>query len=66
MKCIRRERYGNALAWALKAQDGSFATYIADRFLKQYAEHGEIQCQDVLENLGSCMLVSDRLTFLGQ
>ncbi|XP_043484041.1 nuclear pore complex protein Nup85 [Leptopilina heterotoma] len=66
MKCIRRERYGNALAWALKAQDGPFATYIADKFLKHYAEHGEIQCQDVLENLGSCMLVSDRLTFLGK
>ncbi|XP_033211463.1 nuclear pore complex protein Nup85 isoform X2 [Belonocnema kinseyi] len=64
MKCIRRGRYGNALAWALKAQDGAFATYIADKFLKRYAEHGEIQCQDLLENLGSCMLVSDRLTFL--
>ena len=66
MKCIRRGRYGNALAWALKAQDGAFATYIADKFLKHYAEHGEIQSQDLLENLGSCMLASDRLTFLGK
>ena len=66
MKCIHRRRYGNALAWALKAQDGAFATYIADKFLKYYAEYGIIQCRDLLENLGSCMLVSDRLTFLGK
>lgn len=66
MKCIRRGRPGNALAWALQAQDGAFATYIADQFLKHYATNGEIQCQDMLENLGSCMLVSDRLTFLGK
>ncbi|XP_046427860.1 nuclear pore complex protein Nup85 [Neodiprion fabricii] len=65
MKCIRQGRLGNALAWALKAQDGAFATFIADQFLKNYAKHGELECQDLLENLGSCMLISDRLTFLG-
>lgn len=65
MKCIRQGRLGSALAWALKAQDGAFATFIADQFLKNYAKHGELQCQDLLENLGSCMLISDRLTFLG-
>lgn len=52
--------------WALKAHDGNFTTYIADQFLKHYAEHGELECRDLLENLGSCMLASDRLTFLGK
>lgn len=66
MKCIRRGRLGNALAWALKAQDGDFATYIADQFLKRYANEGELECRDMLENLGPCMLTSDRLTFLGK
>ncbi|XP_012284297.1 nuclear pore complex protein Nup85 [Orussus abietinus] len=66
MKCIRQGRLGSALAWALKAQDSAFATYIADQFLKQYAEQAELKCRDLLENLGSCMLVSDRLTFLGK
>ncbi|XP_015601778.1 nuclear pore complex protein Nup85 isoform X2 [Cephus cinctus] len=66
MKCIRQDRLGNALTWALKAQDGAFATYIADQFLKHYAEKGEVMCLDLLENLGNCMLVSDRLTFLGK
>lgn len=66
IKCIRRGRIGNALAWAIKAQDGVFATYIADEFLKNYAEESEIQCKDLLENLGASMLTSDRLTFLGK
>lgn len=66
MKCIKQGRLGNALAWALKAQDSGFTTYIADQFLKQYAENGELECRDLLENLGSCMLASDRLTFLGK
>lgn len=66
MKNIKRGRLGNALAWALKAQDGSFATYIADQFLKHYEKHGEILCKDLLENMGQCMLISDRLMFLGK
>ncbi|KAK2583314.1 hypothetical protein KPH14_009316 [Odynerus spinipes] len=66
VKCIRQKRYGNALSWALKAQDSAFVTYIADQFLKHYAENGELECRDLLENLGPCMLASDRLTFLGK
>ncbi|XP_014230395.1 nuclear pore complex protein Nup85 [Trichogramma pretiosum] len=66
LKCIKQNRLGNALAWALKSQDVLFATHIADRFLRHYVDHAEIQCKDLLENLGSCMLVSDRLTFLGK
>ncbi|OXU24689.1 hypothetical protein TSAR_001479 [Trichomalopsis sarcophagae] len=66
IKCINQGRLGNALAWALKARDILFASHIADRFLKHYVEHAEIQCRDLLENLGPCMLVSDRLTFLGK
>jgi len=66
MKSIRQGRLGNALTWALKAHDGNFITYIAEQFLKHYAEHGELECRDLLENLGSCMLASDRLTFLGK
>lgn len=66
MKCIKQGRLGNALAWALKAQDSGFTTYIADKFLKQYAENGELECRDLLENLGSCVSASERLTFLGE
>ncbi|KAI4495440.1 hypothetical protein M0802_008654 [Mischocyttarus mexicanus] len=65
-KCIKQKRLGNALSWALKAQDSGFITYIANQFLKYYAENGELECRDLLENLGPCMLASDRLTFLGK
>lgn len=66
MKSIKQGRLGNALAWALKAQDSGFITYIADQFLKHYAEHGKLECRDLLENLGSCITASDRLAFLGK
>ncbi|XP_066583629.1 nuclear pore complex protein Nup85-like isoform X2 [Prorops nasuta] len=66
IKCIKRGRMGNALTWALKAQDNGFITYIADQFLRHYADNGELECRDLLENLGSCMLASERLTFLGK
>lgn len=66
LKCIKQGRVGNALAWSLKAQDSGFITYIADQFLKQYAENGQLECRDLLENLGFCMMASDRLTFLGK
>ncbi|XP_031849160.1 nuclear pore complex protein Nup75 [Nomia melanderi] len=66
IKCIKHGRLGNALAWALKGQDSGFVTYIADQFLKQYADTGELECRDILENLGFCMMASDRLTFLGK
>lgn len=66
IKSIQQGRLGNALAWALKAQDSSFTTYIADQFLKHYAESGKLECRDLLENLGFCMMASDRLTFLGK
>ncbi|XP_078043668.1 nuclear pore complex protein Nup75 [Augochlora pura] len=66
IKCIKHDRLGNALAWALKGQDSTFVTYIADQFLKHYAETGKLECRDLLENLGFCMMASDRLTFLGK
>ncbi|XP_076651804.1 nuclear pore complex protein Nup75 [Halictus rubicundus] len=66
IKCIKHGRLGNALAWALKGQDSGFVTYIADQFLKQYADTGKLECRDLLENLGFCMMASDRLTFLGK
>lgn len=63
---MKQGRLGNALAWALKAQDNIFITYIADQFLKRYVEYGKLDCRDLLENLGFCMMASDRLTFLGK
>lgn len=65
MKNIRRKRLGHALNWALQSQDPGFATFLADKVLEFYAHEGLFYPLDLLDNLGSCMLVCDRLTFLG-
>lgn len=66
MRSLNRGRLGNALTWALKSQDGPFTSYLADAFLKEYIKKGELDNTDLLDNLGSCMLASDRLIFLGK
>lgn len=66
MKSLRRNRMGNALTWALKSHDGAFTSFLADKFLQDYCNEGRLRNVDLLDNLGSCMLASDRLIFLGK
>lgn len=66
MRCLRNFRIGQALNWALQSQDSGFTTYLADKILQRYATEGVFHSHDLLDNLGPCMLVSDRLTFLGK
>lgn len=65
MKSLKQGRLGNALAWAMRSQDSMFASYLAEQFLRAYCRKGELQSTDLLNNLGSCILLSDRLAFLG-
>lgn len=65
MKSLKNGRIGNALTWAIRSQDGTFTSYLADRFLREYCSSGKLRNTDLLDNLGSCMLVSDKLIFLG-
>lgn len=39
---------------------------LLSRFLKDYCERGTFSDLDLIDNLGSSMLISDRLTFLGE
>jgi nuclear pore complex protein Nup85 len=66
MRSYQQHRLGNALTWALRSQDSGFATYLANKLLELYSQEGKFHSSDLLDNLGSCMLVSDRLTFLGK
>ncbi|KAJ8939055.1 hypothetical protein NQ318_007686 [Aromia moschata] len=59
-------RLGNALTWALRSQDGPFTSFLADKFLKEYIKSGTLVSSDILEHLGSWILASDRLIFLGK
>lgn len=66
MMSLRSGRFGNALTWALRSRDGSFISYLADKFLQEYSKNGKLKDADLLHNLGPSMLVSDKLIFLGR
>ncbi|XP_060521243.1 nuclear pore complex protein Nup85 [Cylas formicarius] len=66
MRSVKRNRLGTALTWSLKSQDGPFTSYLADKFLHEYIKTGVLNSTDLLDNLGSCMLASDRLIFLAK
>ena len=65
-RALKRGRIGTAMAWGLKSQDARFTTFLADQLLKHYCESGTFSSADLLDNLGSCMVVSERLTFLAK
>nr|XP_018915410.1 PREDICTED: nuclear pore complex protein Nup85 [Bemisia tabaci] len=66
MRSLKQNRLGNALVWAFRSQDSAFATHLADLFLQRYNKDGVFQSSDILDHLGSAMLICDRLTFLGK
>lgn len=63
---LRNNRLGSALSWSIRAKDAAFATLISERFLQDYCSKGTFSDLDLIDNLGSAMLLSDRLTFLGK
>lgn len=66
MNAMKAGRLGAALAWCLRSKDSSFAAFISERFLSEYCQSGGFSNLDLIDNLGSAMLLSDRLTFLGK
>ncbi|XP_052263142.1 nuclear pore complex protein Nup85-like isoform X2 [Dreissena polymorpha] len=66
MRCMKNKRLGAALSWFLRSKDVAFATVIAEKFLSEYNEHGVFSNLDLIDNLGSSMLISSRLTFLAK
>ncbi|XP_065668413.1 nuclear pore complex protein Nup85 isoform X3 [Hydra vulgaris] len=66
MKAIRRKRLGVALSWCLRSKDEAFASIITDQFLDYYKDTGSFTQCDLIENLGSSMLLHNKLTFLGK
>lgn len=66
MRCLARGNVGGALTWAMRCQDPVFSSQLADIYLKKYVEEGKFESNDLLQNLGSGILLSDRLAFLGK
>ena len=57
---------GTALAWALRSDSSALASRLADTLVRQYTSSGQFASADFVDNLGSSMLKSDRLMFLGE
>merc|ERR1712038_2015173 len=66
IKALKQDRIGTAMAWGLKSQDVKFTTFLSDQLLKRYCDVGAFSSEDLLDHLGSCMVVSERLTFLAK
>ncbi|CAB3990108.1 Nuclear pore complex Nup85 [Paramuricea clavata] len=66
MRAYHNNRLGSALSWCIRAKDPAFASFISERFTDEYFNKGEFSSLDLIDNLGSSMLLCDRLTFLGK
>ena len=66
MRALQDGRLGTALTWCIRSKDAAFATFLSDKFLKEYSLKGGFSNLDLIDNLGAAMLLSDRLTFLGK
>lgn len=65
MRHLARGNLGAALMWSMRCQDSVFSCQIADKYLKNYIAEGKFTSIDLLQNLGSGIMLSDRLAFLG-
>jgi len=65
LHALHTNRLGSALAWALRSKDVAFVTNLSERFLSEYMSSGDFSSLDLIDNLGSSMLLSSKLTFLG-
>lgn len=66
MQSLRRRRLGVALSWCLRAKDEVFASILTDHYLNHYIQTGTFMQCELIENLGSAMLLNNKLTFLGK
>jgi len=66
MKALSVGDTGSAMTWGLRSGDAKFTTFLADKLLSEYTSTGRFSSTDLLDNLGSSICVSDRLTFLGK
>ncbi|GFO04329.1 nuclear pore complex protein nup85-like [Plakobranchus ocellatus] len=66
MKCLRQERLGSALSWFLRSKDAVVIKQVTDKFLTEYCEQGKFSHLDLIDHLGSSMLLTNSLTFLGE
>jgi nuclear pore complex protein Nup85 len=65
-RSLQKNRFGNALEWAIRSRENVYVTDVANVFLYHYCNTGEVLCEDLLANIGDRMLAYPRLLFLVQ
>lgn len=65
-QALRYGKLGAALTWAMRTQDVGLCTIVADEMLREYSTVGGFRLIDALDNMGTAILVSERLAFVGK
>lgn len=65
-RAVANGQLGTALSWIVHSKDMRFATELANRLLQDYIERRKFECFEILNNMGSCIFFSDKLTFVGK
>lgn len=66
VQALNNNRLGTALSWGLRSKDATFIAYVAEKYINEYSGSGIFSNLDLIDNLGSSMLLTTKLTFLGK
>lgn len=66
VRALYAGRLGSALHWGIGSKDAGFVSHVAERYLMEYSSSGRFLNLDLIDNLGSTMLMTSELTFLGK
>lgn len=65
-KWLSQSQLSAALVWGMRGEDTQICSLVADLMLRHYVSSKSFVGSDVLNSLGSNMLICDRLTFLAK
>ncbi|UYV79788.1 NUP85 [Cordylochernes scorpioides] len=66
MRALKHSMLESAVSWAIRSEDTKLTSYLADRLLDQYCEKNDISCLELLDNMGPCYLLNEKLAFLAK
>jgi len=66
MRSLQVGRLGNALSLSIKSKDPELSKFITDKVLHNFTVTGKFSNTDVIDDFGSSVLLSDRLSFLSK
>jgi Nup85 Nucleoporin len=65
-RAVNQKQLGDALMWAVKADNHGLASSISELVLREMAKNESFTVANVLSDLSSCIACSEYLAFLGE